>query len=196
MAYTKTNWVDDTAPYINAANLNKIEQGIEDAHNGVLATQLTGLIPINGTPLPSDSLLVAIGKLKNTADNPSSGALESFDVPISSGWQANLDETPSALQTFRKKSGVVVSNGLYLVQTPLTAGTVIATLPVALRPSYRVKGVAFAQLAGKNTFSLGLFADKNTFSPVPFYIETNGQFGILFAPPTEFSLILETTYFV
>ena len=69
MAYTKTNWVDDTAPYINAANLNKIEQGIEDAHNGVLATQLTGLIPINGTPLPSDSLLVAIGKLKNTADN-------------------------------------------------------------------------------------------------------------------------------
>ena len=114
MAYTKTNWVDDTAPYINAANLNKIEQGIEDAHNGVLATQLTGLIPINGTPLPSDSLLVAIGKLKNTADNPSSGALESFDVPISSGWQANLDETPSALQTFRKKSGVVASNGLYL----------------------------------------------------------------------------------
>ena len=183
MAYTKTNWVNDSSPYIDAANLNKIEQGIEDAHNGVLATQLTGLIPINGTPMPTDSLLVAIGKLKNTADT--GGAVESFDVPISSGWQANLDETPNALQTFRKKSGVVVSNGLYLVQTPVTAGTVIATLPVALRPSYRVKGTAFAQLAGQNTFS-----------PVPFYIETNGQFGILFAPPTEFSLILETTYFV
>lgn len=149
MAYTKTNWVNDSSPYIDAANLNKIEQGIEDAHN------------------------------------QSGGTLESFDVPISSGWQANLNEVPNAVQSFRKKSGVVVLNGLYLVQTPVTAGTVIATLPIALRPSYRVKGTAFAQLAGQNTFS-----------PVPFYIETNGQFGILFAPPTEFSLILETTYFV
>lgn len=31
MAYTKTVWVDGQAPAINAANLNKIEQGISDA---------------------------------------------------------------------------------------------------------------------------------------------------------------------
>lgn len=30
MAYTKTNWVNDSAPAINATNLNKIEQGIAD----------------------------------------------------------------------------------------------------------------------------------------------------------------------
>ena len=30
MSYTKTNWVDGTAPAISAANLNKIEQGIYD----------------------------------------------------------------------------------------------------------------------------------------------------------------------
>lgn len=30
MSYTKTNWNDNTAPYINATNLNKIEQGIYD----------------------------------------------------------------------------------------------------------------------------------------------------------------------
>ena len=30
MAYTKTNWVNGSAPAINAANLNKIEQGIAD----------------------------------------------------------------------------------------------------------------------------------------------------------------------
>ena len=32
MAYTKTEWVNDSEPAINAANLNKIEQGIADAH--------------------------------------------------------------------------------------------------------------------------------------------------------------------
>lgn len=32
MAYTKTVWVNDTVPSINADNLNKIEQGIYDAH--------------------------------------------------------------------------------------------------------------------------------------------------------------------
>ena len=32
MAYTKTKWVNDSEPAINAANLNKIEQGIADAH--------------------------------------------------------------------------------------------------------------------------------------------------------------------
>lgn len=30
MSYTKTNWVNDTEPAINATNLNKIEQGIYD----------------------------------------------------------------------------------------------------------------------------------------------------------------------
>jgi hypothetical protein len=30
MAYTKTNWVNDSVPAINASNLNKIEQGIYD----------------------------------------------------------------------------------------------------------------------------------------------------------------------
>ena len=32
MAYTKTTWVNDQEPAISAINLNKIEQGIEDAH--------------------------------------------------------------------------------------------------------------------------------------------------------------------
>ena len=32
MAYTKTNWVNGKLPAINAGNLNKIEQGIYEAH--------------------------------------------------------------------------------------------------------------------------------------------------------------------
>lgn len=32
MTYVRTTWVDDSAPAVNATNLNKIEQGIFDAH--------------------------------------------------------------------------------------------------------------------------------------------------------------------
>lgn len=32
LAYTKTVWVENSAPGISASNLNKIEQGIADAH--------------------------------------------------------------------------------------------------------------------------------------------------------------------
>ncbi|WP_313678458.1 hypothetical protein [Corynebacterium stationis] len=37
MAYTKTEWVNDSKPAISAENLNKIEQGIADAH-AIVAT--------------------------------------------------------------------------------------------------------------------------------------------------------------
>lgn len=36
MAYTKTAWVEGALPAINATNLNKIEQGIADAHNDLI----------------------------------------------------------------------------------------------------------------------------------------------------------------
>lgn len=35
MAYTKTKWVNDKTPAINATNLNNIENGIEEAHNSI-----------------------------------------------------------------------------------------------------------------------------------------------------------------
>ena len=35
MAYTKTPWVDDHLPAINASNLNKIEDGIYDAQSSI-----------------------------------------------------------------------------------------------------------------------------------------------------------------
>ncbi len=33
MSYTRTNWVNNTSPYINEDNLNKMENGIFEAHN-------------------------------------------------------------------------------------------------------------------------------------------------------------------
>lgn len=40
MAYNKTVWNNDSAPYLNAENLNKIEEGIEAAH---------AIVPAEGT---------------------------------------------------------------------------------------------------------------------------------------------------
>lgn len=41
MAYTATTWVDDSTPAINAANLNKLEKGVADAHTAVAEIELT-----------------------------------------------------------------------------------------------------------------------------------------------------------
>lgn len=43
MAYSKTNWANNTTPAISAANLNKMEQGIFDAHSDIanVNTELT-----------------------------------------------------------------------------------------------------------------------------------------------------------
>lgn len=45
MSYIKTIWVNDSSPYLSAANLNKIEQGIETAHDDIstINTNLTTL---------------------------------------------------------------------------------------------------------------------------------------------------------
>lgn len=39
MAYTKTTWVDNSPPAINADNLNKIENGIEDHEQRIEALE-------------------------------------------------------------------------------------------------------------------------------------------------------------
>lgn len=186
MAYTKTNWVNDSSPYIDAANLNKIEQGIEDAHNmlgftdaDVRATLMTGLIPINGTPTANDSLLVAIGKLMNGT------IMESFDVATNSGWSNISSGNPEQVQNFRKKNGVVLSSALYSVADPASSGATIATLPTSLRPSYQVSGIAYAQIQGQSSFL-----------PVPFTLKTNGELSLVEAPPTSFGLIIDINYFV
>lgn len=36
MPFTKTTWVDGSEPFITADQLNRIEQGVDDAHAGVI----------------------------------------------------------------------------------------------------------------------------------------------------------------
>lgn len=53
MSYTKTTWVDNSAPAIDATNLNKIEQGIYDAHTEKQDTLVSGtnIKTVNSTSL-------------------------------------------------------------------------------------------------------------------------------------------------
>lgn len=50
MAYTKTTWVNGTTPAVNATNLNKIEQGIADAHDMLTTGGTTSQRPSNPKP--------------------------------------------------------------------------------------------------------------------------------------------------
>lgn len=52
MSYTKTTWVNDSPPDINAANLNKIEQGIYDAHQSI-DENVGSLAPAETSPTTS-----------------------------------------------------------------------------------------------------------------------------------------------
>lgn len=56
MAYTKTNWVNDQAPAINATNLNKIENGI--FNNDAIITSIMTTLGINATTWVSTNTYV------------------------------------------------------------------------------------------------------------------------------------------
>lgn len=51
MAYTPTSWVNDSAPAINASNLNKLETGVDVAHDSIdsLNTSVSNLNTQVGT---------------------------------------------------------------------------------------------------------------------------------------------------
>lgn len=55
MAYTKTVWVNDNLPAVNATNLNKIEQGIFDAHDMLTKRPPVTISAFSGGPPASPS---------------------------------------------------------------------------------------------------------------------------------------------
>ena len=70
MAYSKTVWVNDNAPALNATNLNKIENGIYDNAENV-DDLLEGLINLDTTASPGTTdgdLFAAINALGWASD--------------------------------------------------------------------------------------------------------------------------------
>lgn len=84
MAYTKTAWVDGSVPYINAANLNHIENGVaaaallQEGVNTVAASGATNTLP--------DVTVATIHNITLTANCtltfPTAGAGKSFMVSL------------------------------------------------------------------------------------------------------------------
>lgn len=68
MSYTKTQWVNDQAPAINATNLNKIEQGIYD-NDSAISTNTTNIGDLTTLTTTADTDLVsAINEVDSHAD--------------------------------------------------------------------------------------------------------------------------------
>ena len=72
MAYTKTVWVNDSEPDIDAENLNKIEQGIYDAHQ-TMASLVSGVKGDAETEFRNGNVNltkanIGLGNVDNTSD--------------------------------------------------------------------------------------------------------------------------------
>jgi hypothetical protein len=102
MAFTKTNWVDGTTP-ISAAELNRIEAGIEDAHAGSVDAGFreaigvyAGRVNSDGTAedLPSGWTSTRTGEGQYTITHNLGGAI-----------QATLAVAASAAAHFVTRSG-------------------------------------------------------------------------------------------
>lgn len=130
MAYVKTAWVDDVTP-LSAANLNRIEQGVEDANCLVPGDTLQHGVLTGGTVtfLTSSSLRVAAG---------SAWILQASGLLQRVTWQqTDITGIPAASVAQRVDQLVVDSNGVVSrlpgtdgAATDLTARAGAAGVPV------------------------------------------------------------------
>lgn len=79
MAFNKTIWVPDAPPAITGQQLNRIEQGIADAHAGLAAVPLVAALPANAADGAEVDLLVdaagayggpVVWRMRNRLTNP------------------------------------------------------------------------------------------------------------------------------
>lgn len=125
MSYMKTNWVNGQAPAINADNLNKIEQGIEDAHEAIdqlidiTASENTGKAIIG-------DLLIQWGSTGNLTPSGSSANYSTYKditfelpykyvptiltTPESAAATSEIRCTPSSLKTTGFRMNLIRSN--------------------------------------------------------------------------------------
>lgn len=131
MAYTKTQWVNNQAPAIDATNLNKIEQGIYDAHTSKQDTLISGsnIKTVNGqSVLGSGDLSIETGGKVLPIDIPSFSSLPQTvtDARITSDMVAmrmylsNTSAITSEDLTFNTGTGTLTVSGSISGSTTLT----------------------------------------------------------------------------
>jgi hypothetical protein len=100
MAYTKTNWEDtpSTATPISAANLNNIEEGVEDAHDHIAATSA-----VHGITNTANIVYTGDSRLTDTR-TPTDGSVTT--AKIADGAVTAQKISPGAgAQTFNAQTG-------------------------------------------------------------------------------------------
>lgn len=114
MSYTKTTWVDNSAPAINAENLNKIEQGIYDATEG-----LAGKVDkVTGKGLSTNDFT---DTLKDKLDGIASGA----EVNVQSDWNQTTTTADDYIKN-KPSLATVATSGSY---ADLSGKPTIPTVP-------------------------------------------------------------------
>jgi hypothetical protein len=92
MAYSKTTWVDDSAPALDAAHLNNIEDGIENLDGRVTAnesTLTTHLTSINSNTTTLTTLTSDLSALEDSLDD----MIVIRQGTFSGNWQPTLTST-------------------------------------------------------------------------------------------------------
>ena len=130
MSYTKTIWVDDTSPAINANNLNKIEEGIfdVDGRTSVIETTITNFVTdVDITSEINNAIDDAVGDLSGVTD--AATARTNLDVYSKDETDAVIiSATPPKFDFEIKTSNFdVVSTGQYIIE--VTNADITGTLP-------------------------------------------------------------------
>lgn len=119
MAYTKTTWVDGQTPALNATNLNKIEQGIEDAHkmleepNYYTATDTASIITLPSSTVNGQVSVGLNGRTyTNLLGNDGDFKVDSNADGLADGWVGTASGTYSITNNIQ--SFIATATGGYI----------------------------------------------------------------------------------
>ena len=157
MAYSKTDWTNNVSPYINATNLNKMETGIDEAHDAIENTS-TGH-DHDGT----DSKKVDIASLDEVDKQSFTNLLENGDFESwSSGASAAPDGWTIEAGTIARES-TTKKRGTYSLKITTAASTIRQILPLT----------TFSDSTGKAIFGMWVKSDSNS-THITLHIDGSG----------------------
>ena len=168
MSYTKTQWVDDNPPYINAQNLNNIENGIEsnDTKTTQLETEIGDLTKL--TTLYKQDLVKAINEINtyNLAMYPdtlytnSSGTNGNFTLSNS---VANYDYIEIF---YRDNDGSQYGQKIWTNKGSAFYTTLVGSTPIGAGAYIKIRKIYFNGTTATNVTGTELAFTDNTASAV------------------------------
>jgi hypothetical protein len=168
MAYTKTVWVDNTTPAINASNLNKMEQGIFDAHGFLAPTAFQRVATWNGTAYVVNGVVVTSSNRQANTFYRFIGGPDPAGLSIGFGsgdeWDAKKADVTD--RRFTGYSGVATAKTAAFTLTPTEVGaltpvtaatgvTVTAPTPTSLSVPLGQIATLIQRGAGQITIAAG-----------------------------------------